>query len=80
MDNLTSHLANLRRPGLLIHAARLASGGAQAKRHAKRRGAQALLAEEEVLNAARLGGGLGYSPCRHVEVIGALLCAARGGR
>jgi hypothetical protein len=39
----------------------------------------ALLAEEETLNAARLGGGLGYSPSRHVQVMSALMRAARSG-
>jgi hypothetical protein len=35
-----------------------------------------LLAEEEMLNDARLGGGLGYSPRRHVQVMSALMCGA----
>jgi hypothetical protein len=77
MSNLSATLSNMHRPGLLLRAARMAALTGDAHRRAHRRPVQALLAEEEKLNAARLGGGLGYSPTRHVEVMSAILCAAR---
>lgn len=77
MPNLTTILTHMHRPGLLLRAARMAALTGDAHRRAHRRPVTALLAEEEKLNAARLGGGLGYSPTRHVEVMSAILCAAR---
>lgn len=77
MSDLIVTLTTMRRPGLLLKAARMASLTEDAHRRAHRRPVQALLAEEEMLNAARLGGGLGYSATRHVEVMSAILRAAR---
>lgn len=77
MSDLMGTLGTMRRPGLLLQAARIAADTGAAHRRAARRPVNALLAEEETLNAARLGGGLGYSPRRHVEVMSALLSAAR---
>ena len=77
MSDLTTTLSHMHRPGLLLRAARMAALTGDAHRRANRRPVHALLAEEEKLNAARLGGGLGYSPTRHVEVMSAILCAAR---
>lgn len=77
MPNLIHTLSDMRRPGLLLRAARMASMTPDADRRARRRPVGALLAEENALNAARLGGGLGYSPTRHVEVMSAILSAAR---
>lgn len=77
MSDLTRSLRKMRRPGLLLQAARMAALTGDAARRARRRPVAALLAEEETLNTARLGGGLGYSPTRHVEVMSALLSAAR---
>ena len=77
MTELTSTLSRMQRPGLLLRAARMAALTGDAHRRANRRPVRTLLAEEEALNAARLGGGLGYSPTRHVEVMSAILCAAR---
>jgi hypothetical protein len=77
MTNLTAVLGAMHRPTLLVKAAHLAAHSRAAHRRAKRRRVPVLLAEEEKLNAARLGGGLGYSAARHVEVMSALLTAAR---
>ena len=77
MSDLITTLSHMNRPGLLLRAARMAALTGDAERRARRRPVQALLAEEDRLNAARLGGGMGYSPTRHVEVMSAILCAAR---
>ena len=77
MSDLISTLKHMHRPGLLLRAARMAALTEDAARRARRRPMQALLAEEDKLNAARLGGGMGYSPTRHVEVMSAILCVAR---
>ncbi len=77
MTDLTTHLSHMRRPGLLVRAATMACETGDAHRRAKRRPMTKLLAEEEMLNAARLGGGMGYSPTRHVQVMSAILAAAR---
>jgi len=79
MSDLIATLSQMHRPGLLLRAARMAALTGDAHRRANRRPVPALLAEEEKLNAARLGG-LGYSPTRHVEVMSAILCAARTAR
>ncbi len=77
MTDLSTHLSNMHRPGLLVRAARMACETGDAHRRAKRRPVSKLLAEEESLNAARLGGGMGYSPTRHVQVMSAILAVAR---
>lgn len=77
MTDLTTHLAGLRRPGLLVRAATMACETGDAHRRAKRRPVTKLLAEEEMLDAARMGGGVGYSPTRHVQVMSAILAVAR---
>jgi hypothetical protein len=77
MTDLTATLAAMSRPRLLITAASMAARTSDARRRAARRPVAALLAEEDRLNATRLGDGLGYSACRHVAVMSALLCAAR---
>lgn len=76
MNDLADILAQLRRPGLLVRAARIAAHAGCARRRAQRRPVPRLLAEEESLNAARLAGGIGYSPRRHVQVMSALISAA----
>jgi hypothetical protein len=77
MSDPMATLAQMHRPGLLLRAARMAALTGDAHRRANRRPLPVLLAEEDRLNAARLGEGLGYSPLRHVEVMSAILCAAR---
>lgn len=77
MTELNTHLNRMRRPGLLVRAATMACETGDAHRRAKRRPVAKLLAEEEMLNAARMGGGMGYSPTRHVQVMSAILAAAR---
>ena len=77
MSDLMGTLSRMNRPGLLVRAARMAALTGDAHRRAMRRPVYKLLAEEEALNAARMGGGLGYSPTRHVAVMSAILNAAR---
>lgn len=77
MNDLNTHLSHMKRPGLLVRAATMACETGDAHRRAKRRPVTKLLAEEEMLNAARVGGGMGYSPTRHVQVMSAILAAAR---
>jgi hypothetical protein len=75
-SDLSTQLQALRRPGLLLKAARIAATAPCAHRRAQRRPVSKLLAEEATLNAARLRDGPGYSPRRHVQVISALMSAA----
>ncbi|WP_227285962.1 DUF6477 family protein [Boseongicola sp. H5] len=80
MSDITATLATLRRPKLLVRAARFGAA-ALARRPAKpdalaARGLTRLLEEEDALNQARVTGQAGYSPTRHVEVLTALLNAA----
>jgi len=78
--DLATQLLAMRRPGLLLQAARIAAAAPCAERRARRRPVSKLLAEEAALNAARLGYGPGYSPRRHVQVISALMSAASSER
>ncbi|MFW5655626.1 MAG: DUF6477 family protein [Roseicyclus sp.] len=79
-SDLSTQLQALRRPRLLVQAARIAATAPCAHRRAQRRPVSKLLAEEATLNAARLGDGPGYSPRRHVQVISALMSAAMSER
>ena len=79
MTDLTDNLKKMRRPRLLVQAAHLAADTGDAHRRAARRPISKLLAEEEMLNHARLGNGMGYSPTRHVQVMSAILTAANAG-
>lgn len=81
-------LATLRRPKILIRAARLGLAYYDREadlRHVIRaqrtptrdRALEQLLIREETLEGARTTGGAGYSVQEHVRVLTALLCEAR---
>jgi hypothetical protein len=79
-------LANLRRPRLLMHAARFGLGDYRRDRDLRRLGSLGaspeetvpqLLSVEERLEATRLTGDASYSPARHIDVLIALLAEAR---
>lgn len=86
MTDPCTTLANLRRPRLLMHAARFGLGDFRRERDLRRLIASAaspeetlpqLLSVEERLEATRRAGDLGYSPARHIDVLIALLAEAR---
>ena len=79
MKELTAVLQKIRRPKLLIRAARLAANSLARQDITLprlRRPAAALLEEEAHLNSARLTGLVGYSATRHIEVLAVLICQA----
>lgn len=85
MSEITSLLAQLNRPRLLVHAARiglrdynrdkllpkLLEGPLPAS---SRYIAFRLLAMEAALDDARCSGNAGYSVARHIEVLAAIMC------
>ncbi|ETX16464.1 hypothetical protein OCH239_01095 [Roseivivax halodurans JCM 10272] len=84
MQTLSQIVSGMRRPRLLVRAARIGSEGYTRSRHLPRLiGAQAaadpeealtrLLETEEPLDAARRSGSAGYSPARHVELLSAII-------
>ncbi len=88
MFDVVNHLAALRRPRLLIRAARM--GVADYKRErdlcrlmkiaalpSPRHAVSTLLEEEGQLEEVRKSGNANYSPMRHVEVLIALMAEAR---
>ncbi|MFV0335129.1 MAG: DUF6477 family protein [Tropicimonas sp.] len=88
MTNLIQSLAQLRRPGLLIRAARLGQGGYRRKRDLRRiTGDETLVPPEHAvlrlldieaeLDLSRRSGDARYSPTRHVETMIALMAEAR---
>ncbi|MCB1336467.1 MAG: hypothetical protein KDK10_03070 [Maritimibacter sp.] len=89
MSNATlAALSRLRRPKLLIRAARFGLADYNRERdlrrlmhsaHAPAPGAALarLMEEEARLEEIRRDGGAGYSPARHVEVLIALMAEAR---
>ena len=88
MIDLSRHIASLRRPRLLIRAARLGVDEYRRERDLTRlmqnthlpspeRAVSTLLDEEDRLETTRKSGDADYSPLRHVEVLIALIAEAR---
>jgi hypothetical protein len=88
MDELLKHLDTLRRPRLLIRAARIGLQEYCREGHLRRllpgtepgRGAatlRALIEMEAALDAQRRAGAACYSACRHVDVLIAMMGEAR---
>lgn len=79
MTDVTASLAGMRRPPLLVRAARFGAA-ALSRRNIltgpKGKPVANLLEEEAALNEARVTGAAAYSPTRHVEVLTAILLAA----
>ena len=83
---LSQRLSQLRRPKLLIQAARLGQSDYRRERDLKRLGGQGLqphaviahlLDVEGGIEAERQSGAVGYSIARHIEVLIAVLAEAR---
>lgn len=88
MIDLSRHIASLRRPSLLIRAARIGVQEYRRERDLQRlvqsaglpspeRAIATLLDEESRLETTRRSGDGNYSPMRHVEVLIALIAEAR---
>jgi hypothetical protein len=82
MSDFRMMLANLRRPRLLMHAARFGLGDFRRDRDLRRLVDAAaspeetvprLLSVEEALEATRVAGDASYSAARHIDVLIALL-------
>jgi Family of unknown function (DUF6477) len=86
MSDFRAILANLRRPRLLMHAARFGLGDYRRERDLRRlvpgstspeKTVETLLSVEERLEETRLAGDAGYSVARHIDVLIALLAEAQ---
>lgn len=86
MTDCRTLLATLRRPRLLMRAARFGLGEYRRERDLRRHVASAASPEDKVttlmsveakLEATRLAGEAGYSVARHIEVLIALLAEAQ---
>lgn len=86
MTDFTARLANLRRPRLLLNAARFGLGDYRRERDLKRligtptspeATVDRLLHEEGKLEENRKCGDMGYSITHHIEVLIALLAESR---
>ena len=86
MSDFCKTLSSLRRPRLLMHAARFGLGEYRRDRDLRRlvscgsspeETVPTLLSCEEVMEATRKAGDAGYSVTRHIEVLIALLAEAR---
>lgn len=86
MSDFCNYLASLRRPRLLMRAARFGLGDYRRERDLRRlvrcgpspqETVPMLLSEEARLEATRLAGDAAYSVARHIEVLIALLAEVR---
>jgi hypothetical protein len=86
MSDFRMMLANLRRPRLLMHAARFGLGDYRRERDLRRLvntsaspevTVPRLLSVEEALEATRIAGDASYSAARHIDVLIALLAEAQ---
>ena len=86
MSDFRSLLANLRRPQLLIRAARFGLNDYRRERDLRRlighistpdHAVARLMSEEERLEETRRLGDAGYSVTRHIEILIALICETR---
>jgi hypothetical protein len=86
MSDFRTILANLRRPRLLMNAARFGLGDYRRERDLRRlvrcglspmETVPSLISVEAELEETRLAGGATYSVTRHIEVLIALLAEAR---
>jgi len=86
MSDFCKTLAALRRPRLLMHAARFGLGEYRRERDLRRlvrcggspeETVPSLLLAEEALEVTRQAGDASYSVARHIEVLIALLAEAR---
>ena len=88
MIDLIRHISSLRRPRLLIRAARIGVEEYRRERDLTRlmksailpspeRAVTSLLDEEGTLETTRKAGDANYSPSRHVEVLIAIMAEAR---
>jgi len=88
MTDVSTLLASLRRPRLLIRAARIGLADYNRERDLKRLmrlpaapgpklALDRLIGEEAEMEARRKTGGAAYSPARHVEILIALMAEAR---
>lgn len=86
MTDFRTILANMRRPRLLIRAARFGQAEYRRDRDLRRIGAQmatpervlpALMAEEDLLESRRKSGDAAYSVARHIDVLIALMAEVR---
>ena len=86
MSDFRTILANLRRPRLLMRAARFGLGDYRRDRdlrrlvrcdHSPEKTVPCLLSEEERMEETRLSGDAGYSVARHIDVLIALMAEAQ---
>ncbi len=86
MSDIRTMLSNLRRPRLLMHAARFGLGDYRRDRDLRRlvpaqtspeEAVPKLMSVEEKLEATRLAGDASYSAARHIDVLIALLAEAQ---
>ena len=78
MTDLSLSLSDLRRPRLLVQAARI--GAQNLLNHGKsppRKGLDRILAEESQMEVKRKDGEADYSPRRHVDLLVAVILAAQ---